>query len=390
MDSFASSLLYAYLSSPGTAQNQSSLIPLLAIPRADLNLRPEFLYLLKELQLPSQDLIFIDDIPSSILTGKTLSPSSTPQPQPTAKNEVVLVDHNVLQERLFATSRTTVTGIIDHHKDEEKHLDASPRIIAVSGSCSSLVTGWGKSKWSDGKAGKDAAKLALAAILIDTSNMHMRVTDHDRAAVEFLEGKLGGNGVSIIGDHDHDGNKSSSSTPWNSTAFFEKLSTAKASLDPLCLKDILRKDYKQWTTLPSQTSATPTLTIGFSSVVKPHSYLCSTSRGGPAEFLKTLQEFAQERSLDIMTVMTAYNDERTGEFSRELLVWVISEEGVRADYMKRFEKWAKSKEGDMQLVELGEGLGWGLFDGDGRRKAWRQGNTALSRKQVAPGMRGCL
>ena len=395
LDSFASALLYAYLSSPGPTQSQqSTILPILPIPRADLNLRPEFIYLLRELKIPKQDLIFIDDIPTPILTGAGGSTS--------AKNEVVLVDHNTLQEKVFPPTRMVVRGVIDHHKDERKYLDADPRIIEVSGSCASLVTNWGNSKWGDWGSGpgvKEAAKLALAPILIDTGNMKMRVTPHDRSAVKFLESKLGGGGVGVIGDGE---GEASAKQPWNSNNFFLKLSEAKSSLDSLSTYDILRKDFKSFTTTcPPDTNQdtpgriTPTLTLGISSVVKPLSYLTSSSRGGPEAFLSALSRFAQERNLDVAAVMPSFTNEATGGFSRELLVWEISEEAHRAEYMKQFVKWAESKEGAMGLQPLGaeegaeEGLR-GLEDGEGRRRVWSQGNTAMSRKQVAPGMRGCL
>ena len=395
LDSFASSLLHAYLSYPGPSPTQqSNILPILPIPRADLNLRPEFIYLLSVLKIPKQDLIFIDDIPSSILTGAGGWTA--------AKNEVVLVDHNALQGKIFSPTRTVVRGVIDHHKDEGKYLDADPRIIEVSGSCTSLVTSWGRSKWGDwgnGPGVRQAAKLALAAILIDTSNMQTRVTPHDRSAVEFLESKLGGGGVGIVDDSE--GNEvegASTKQPWNSTNFYLKLFEAKCSLDSLSTYDILRKDFKAFTTTsPPDTienkpgRTTPTLVLGISSVVKPLPYLASSPRGGPEALVSTLYKFSQERNIDVAAVMASFTDEATGRFSRQLLVWEISEEAHRAEYMKQFVKWAESEKGAMGLQPLGgeEGLR-GLEDGEGRRRVWRQGNTDMSRKQVAPGMRECL
>ena len=114
-----------------------------------------------------------------------------------------------------------VRGVIDHHKDQGRYPCANPRIIEASGSCSSLVTCWGlhNGLWGDCCGGKDTAKLALAAIPIDTANMKSRVTENDRSAVDYLEGK--GGGVGIVGQ------------PWNSTSFFHALLEAKSSLDPL-------------------------------------------------------------------------------------------------------------------------------------------------------------
>lgn len=303
---------------------------------------------------------------------------------------LTLVDHNVLQTSLFAPDRTHVAGVIDHHKDEGKYPHANPRVVEESGSCASLVVGWGVQggKWggSDGEGQatgqeegiKEAAKLALAAILIDTSNMTTRVTPHDLAAVSLLEAKL-----------------RHQSPPWDSTAFYHALSTAKSSLDGLSLTDILRKDYKSWPTLPPPS---PSLTIGISSVVQPLSYLLSPARGGPraTTLLSTLHGFAIERGLDVVALMTAYPHPRSGVFTRELLVWEVSERAVEAGFLGRFEKWAGG-EGGLGLGEYPggdedgdeDGKG-GLGDEEGRRKVWLQGNTGASRKQVAPGMRGCL
>lgn len=372
LDTFASSVLYAYLSSPGSPQQQSEVIPLLPIPRADLNLRQEFLYLLKVLKVPASHLIFIDDIPESVLRGSGCGDTGRRE----CTNQLYIVDHNVIQDQLFSPEKSVVKGVIDHHKDEGQYPDANPRIIETSGSCSSLVTCWGlpRGLWGHCCEGKDAAKLALAAILIDTANMKSRVTENDLSAVKYLEGKLEGSDVD---------------QPWNSTSFYNALFEAKSFLDPLGTRDILRKDYKSWITFPSPNSANPTLTIGISSVVKPLSYLCTSQRGGPNTFLCTLSSWGKEQHLDVVTVMTAYTDEK-GVFCRELLVWEFSEEAQQAQYMKRFIEWA-SCEGQMDLTDLYKvGQERDLDDNEGKRMVWRQGNTNLSRKQVAPGMRGCL
>ncbi|KAF8468806.1 hypothetical protein BDZ91DRAFT_655669 [Kalaharituber pfeilii] len=377
LDSFVSSVLYAYLASD-TAATSPQLIPVLPIPRADLSLRPEFLHLLKELQLSSNHLLYLEDLPPR--EGHSDA----------GKNEVTLVDHNVLQERIFAPERTIVRAIIDHHKDEGYHLDAKLRIIKTAGSCASLVTGWGKGEWPSGDDGRDIAKLALAPILVDTANITQRVTEHDSAAVKFLERKLreiGDEAAVEVADAGSTGASdpsfftSSEIAAWDSSAFFTALNEAKMSLDGLSLKDILRKDYKEWFT-----ESTPALKLGISSVVKPLSYLISSERGGKDEFLSALKGWAAERNLDVVAVMTAFTNEE-GEFSRELLLWAISDEAKNVGYMTRFSKWAQSKEGEkLALAELqisGE-RGGGLEDmKTEQRRVWKQRNTEMSRKQVA-------
>ncbi|KAI5799254.1 hypothetical protein DFH27DRAFT_514838 [Peziza echinospora] len=393
LDSFASSILFAYLSPP-----HQNLLPILPIPRADLNLRPEFLYVLKELSIPSSSLIFLDDIPANVLHPRP-SPPATPHTQ---KNNVVLVDHNVLQAHIFHPSHTVVKGIIDHHTDEGHSLDAVPRIIDKAGSCSALVTEYFQGKWPaedsdeheiDGEnedspppppittttttssesesatpqyhhpstpSSQLLAKLALAPLLIDTSNLRQRVTPHDTSALSFLESKL--------------------PPTWSSAHYFKSLNTAKSSLDGLSLRDILRKDYKEWrTTSPQQ------LLIGISSSVKPLEYILSRADGGDAgHLLGTLRAWAQERSLDVVAVMTAFVDPEDKKFKRQLLVWVVNETEKARGYLERFEAWAGG-EGELGLVEVTDG---GLGQ-ERRRKVWIQGNVDRSRKEVAPGMRGC-
>jgi exopolyphosphatase len=101
-------------------------------------------------------------------------------------------------------------------------------------------------------------------------------------------------------------------------------------------------------------------------------------------FLAALRGWAAEQRLDVAAVMTVSKPD--GVFTRELLVWGVSEEGgkVVREFGRRFggrlglEAW-----GGGELDAEGEGEGeW--------RVCWRQGGVEYSRKQVAPMLREAM
>ncbi|TGZ81389.1 DHH phosphoesterase, partial [Ascodesmis nigricans] len=310
-----------------------------------LSLRPEFLHLLHHprLQIPPSSLLFA---PDHNLTNRP----------------VHLVDHNT--PALAAIRDNDVIGIIDHHDDEGHYPNATPRLVQKAGSCTSLILHHfhtnGTATAALGVSEKrELAVLAMAAVLIDTANMTMRVTPYDSAAVALLE--------SWLSEEDEEEGMGK----WDREEFYQALAAAKKSVDSLSLRDLLRKDYKQW--------ADGAVTLGIASVVKPLRYLLEEkAENCIPDFLETLEKYAREEGLDVLAVMTTDGDGE--EFKRELLVWGVTDVGkeVVAEVEKGWDK-----------VGLGlEVWGDGKLDANGRW-AWRQGRVEWSRKQVAPWMREC-
>lgn len=286
-------------------------------------------------------------------------------------------------------------GCIDHHVDEHfVSRDGSipedqPLIIQPGpGSCSSLITNEmvRRGFWA---AGADAsssaetaqvAKLALAAMLVDTSNLTAegKVTGADVQAVEFLCNEVG------KGDPE-----------WNKEAFYEEILTAKRnSLDLLTLPEILDRDYKDWSVT---TSAGKCVKLGFCSSVKPIRWIIEKA-GGPSEFLDAVRSFAatDEKQLDVAVVMTSFTY-GGDQFARELFVCAMGECAPAVDGANAFvaqagsglglEQWSalddncpESREREIHSALNGEDTGlW--------RRLWAQTNTTASRKQVAPLLR---
>lgn len=307
---------------------------------------------------------------------------------------LVLVDHNKLAGPLAEKGfGDKVIGCIDHHEDEKvvpPDTGSEPRIIEKCGSCTSLVTRFGRQAWdslsnnasaagrgtsgqSDAAVGVDddavrrtwdaqVAKLAMASILIDTHNLKdaSKTTDTDKEAVDYLEAKIclapGGTGAT-----------------WDRSAFFDEISRAKSDLSGFTLEEILRKDYKQWEVKGKQ--------LGISSVVQTLTWQMEKA-DGRQRFEEEIGQFAKKRKLDIYSIMTT-STSKQGEHQRELLVYapeksnhsIVETFGKKAQKELKLEPWKEDVK-----VDAAE-------SGDGKIEIWWQRETKFSRKQVAPLMR---
>lgn len=369
LDSITCALVYSYvLSSKSESKRAGKFwIPVTNIPASDLALRPELTALLKHADLKPSELITLDDLPDGFL--------------PVDKTDWTLVDHNALQGKLVEVYRSAVKGVIDHHDDEKTvAASAEPRLIAKSASCASHVTNYIRDTWQDlgsmvsstiGAAQEDGrlvddfpyastwdaqvAKLALGALLIDSINMKAehKVTEHDKKAVRFLEAKIN---ISHKYGKDYDRDK-----------FFHEINEAKSNIDDLSLRDILRKDYKQW--------QEGDLTLGISSVVQPIQYMENKQ-----DLDRSIEAWSKERSLNLFAIMTAYNGD--SGFHRQLHLSAFDDKGKQAA-----EKFVKNAEHKLDLRVV-EGFQPSAEDGPlSFRRFWNQQNLEASRKQVGPLMR---
>lgn len=387
LDSIASAILYGYIqsSTPQALRSNTLTIPITNIPSSDLSLRPELTTLLKHANLVPSDLITLDDLDlPNFPTTSTLT----------------LVDHNALTGPLAThfPSPTSILSCIDHHDDEHSvPTTATPRLITPSGSCASLITTHLHTPWvnlalfsssvgaANGQQSYDviddtaytstwdaqAALLALGAILIDTQNLTSKhkVTPHDVKAVKLLEAFVGMSPRLSPG--------------FDRGVFYKGLEEAKSDISSLSVRDVLRKDYKEWND--------GDLRLGVASVVQGLGFVREKAaseagdggeKGGNAALVKSCVSFARERELDLFAVMTAYTAP-SGEFARELLLLALSE-GTATEAAKRF---AEKSSGELKLVELQDGEG---AEGVAWKMSWQQENLEASRKRVGPLLREAM
>jgi exopolyphosphatase len=385
LDSITSSIIYAYLKTiTHSTQSPATLhIPLLNIPKADINLRPELLTLLPHANISQDHLITLDDLPDLGSIKESLAPEST---------RWILVDHNALQGKLGAIYADRVVGVIDHHADENKvpkDTGNEPRVITTSGSCTSLIINHCREAWdnlsldtsSSGAAQaqgdtlmEDAAvtslwdaqvaQLALASVLIDTINLQdeHKTTQHDHQAVTYLEAKI--NLCAKL------------AAQFDRNAFFDEINEAKRNLESLTLDEILRKDYKQWTENG--------LNLGTSAVVQPIKFLKSkinedNNSTDYKPLLEAAKKFARERELCVFSIMTGY-ETLDGKFARDLAVLAVDETGFAI-----CKKFCDESSQELQLEEIDADE-----SGEHWFRVWKQGNLSCSRKQVAPLLREAM
>lgn len=305
--------------------------------------------------------------------------------------------------------RFNVVGFLDHHSDEKfvPHPDTMalrnefPTIIQSTGSCASfVVTMLDVIKcWQDTEEGKTTppdekqlARLALAPILADTANMtaQEKVTGADETAIDFLSSKLDETRFGVF-------------TITGQNEIYAQIMAAKEdSLDLLTLDEILDRDFKQWT--EKTTRSDEKVEIGFCSVVKPLHYMIRKA-GSPQSFLDALSSFSTSRNLDIVVVMTAFTSMTPsgGKFRRELFICTLGN-GSAADILEsafvpeaihnlNLRNWLPLHPGVDRSEEdnVRAALNTPTPTGDGRwKRLWVQMDTAKSRKQVAPLLRGVV
>lgn len=449
LDSFISAILYsffkmsrihAFSSSPINTPRQNGdsprlYIPLLnlpQIPSSDLwRVRSEYSTALRlaTKSTPSDSKELLDSLvtlydlrSSSLFTSLPFTPNSTDRKLLRA----VLVDQNALPSSGLEGLESVdveIEGCIDHHADESfVPGSANPRIIQTGvGSCTSLVIQELRSQrlWPDsptippalstverGEEQRQVAvqeeaelsRLALCSILIDTVNLTAegRVSDVDRSAVSFLEGKI-----------QRAAPLASTKTPsrtkmWDRKEFYDTIAKAKEdSISTLTIPEILERDYKEWT---ESAASHHTFKIGICSVVKSLTWLINKAKeddqsnthkndykaasGGIGTFRSHLHTFAEKNELDLLAVMTTSTSESSGEFQRELLLYVVN----TSKGLERVEKFEESTGKELDLRAWRELEGFreeekcipGNENGKSWINVWWQGDVTKSRKQVAP------
>ncbi|SCU91851.1 LAFA_0F06238g1_1 [Lachancea sp. 'fantastica'] len=287
LDSVVSAITYAYFSyikNPGV-----QIVPVINILKADLELRRDIVWVLKKRNIPHNLLYFHEDLHD--MRKRFRGPI-----------EAVLVDHNDSQS-LAKKVVDSVVGIIDHHEDLGLHKDISerhggPRIIRPAGSCSSLVFNFWNESLKNGSeqkfGGSDALSLCLGALLIDTTNMAYKVEDPDKEAHAAYK--------ELLPNVDFE-------------VYSSQLRQAKDDIAGLSLRDILRKDYKEF--VFSKTKGT--VKCGFASVVKPFNWI--NAQFPDQQFLEACSKFVDERNLDLLLILTSWTDSKA-QFKRQIALYV--------------------------------------------------------------------
>ncbi|XP_024255155.1 exopolyphosphatase PRUNE1-like [Oncorhynchus tshawytscha] len=212
LDSMVSSLAFAYFLSTTSGSSCKTVVPVLNIPRAEFPLRLDNVFLLKESGVPSEALVFRDEVDLAGLHR--------------AKRLVLsLVDHNVLPSADIDLEEAVVE-VIDHHHLERTPSTSCSVTNGIVGSCATLVTEYIHHKAPE-VLDRQVAQLLYGAIVLDCVNMAPeagKVTSKDSLLACLLESRF-------------------PDLPPRG-ALFQSLQSAKFDISGLSTEQILLKDMK--------------------------------------------------------------------------------------------------------------------------------------------------
>ncbi|KAF9184802.1 hypothetical protein BGZ51_002689 [Haplosporangium sp. Z 767] len=372
LDSIISAITTSlFLSQLQVLEGNPIIIPFINIPKSDLALRSDVLYILSSNNVNIDNIFFRDDLP-------LLEQFAAKNP---GQLSLFLVDHNMISETMASLAGVKVKGVIDHHVDEQLYKDtAKIRRIETVGSCTSLVAdeflrnATEKAASLDRRDGeqdmdekhrpswiKQVARMLLGAVLIDTINLnpdYKRVTPLDLAVTKEILPYTG----------------------WDNTdGIFDKIDEARRDTTHLSWYDLLRKDYKEWTVTKYE-SGGQSVKVGFSSVSGlMEKYV---KRDGVDTIHKGIKAWSKTNNLDLLVVMLSDDlGEHQGGYQRQVILNPITD---KVDgFPDQFETLDEPKLERIKTVDTKS------FTKEGGR-AYRQHNTAASRKQLWPMVRKLL
>ncbi|TIB72860.1 hypothetical protein E3Q23_03230 [Wallemia mellicola] len=356
-DSLASSIAMAYHLEH--THGGSNAIALLLTPRDSLDLRPENQMALENAKMSHQnhqDLLTIDELPMKV---KRLAP---------LLKGIVLVDH---PKPVGDWKLANISGIIDHHKDRHWGLDANPRIIEMTKSCSSLVARELFSHMElykkDQEIPKELADLLLAAIALDSSGLETATDVDIRSAAQLYK--------YTHGDKKFKGKKFFKYMSKLSKAYRD----ARNDLDKLDFLDLLKRDYKGDLFQP-ENHEQHRLHLGFASI--PFSIGEQINRSLPnktlAEYRAIERQFMVDRKSDINVILSKHkvkNENGEKVKIRDISVLVRHDGRLNGTDMAQtaFDNIVEAIEGNLQ-VQRWNGSDGGDDGGEpyGRRRIWKQ------------------
>jgi len=264
-------------------------VPVLSIPHEDFALRQDAVYLMEQLSLTSEMLVFIPSLPDGAL-AKLAGES---------RLKVALTDHNKLAGDLKFLS-PAVVAVVDHHEDTGVYSKVPYyNVVPTCGSACTLVAQLVTQLSNDALSSSAEVKALLgAAILLDTEALKgSKTSDLDVSVAASLG--LVTEGTLDVTEHGAQQHK----------ALFEK----RISIAALSSAQRLRKDYKQWTH--------PAMTYGIATV--PGSLREWTETHVDIE--EVLADVAETKRLGLLLVMLTSKD-ANNNFQREIIIYSADHE----------------------------------------------------------------
>ena len=305
---------------------------------------------------------------------------------------LTLLDHNKLSgpQSVFSD---VVLEILDHHKDEKLYTNTTVRrTIEPVGTCTRIIS---KSTFLLTTIEGSATTLVTAEILADSL---CKETIIDYGTAQLLAGPMLVDTANFSPsaarfnekDTDTFARLCEACPEIERETLFKKLQFEKFNVLSLCSRDLLRKDYKEWDNIPYKEGGDmkTSIKMGISSVGLSIDAWC----GKEKSFCEELRRWNRERQLDLLLCMNAFTDERSGNFMRQLVVYV-DDESACTGLFDRFvgflhnhkvvEAWELTNL-DAHTILLEKEVIPAAHDS--RLAFLAQGNSTASRKVIQPGL----
>eukprot|EP01083_Nonionella_stella_P165276 549453_1 len=308
IDSMVSSLLWSYHMQSQTKHSSVLYIPVFTIPKKELKLRKDALYLFQQIDKSFTDHLFFQDTIAQMLSYHSTKQDEEKQAQqtPPFKLNVHLMDHNALSVSLDPLLAPYVNYIIDHHKDEGKYLArCNPqnmnRIIGVAGSNVSLIINHILSIHKDydvSTLGDLFGALINAVILLDTGGFDEnmgKTTDTDLKTYKLFEK------YNLNDDH---------------TAWYKMLLDLRSNVDGFDVSDLLIRDMKIFKE-NEIIFGIPGIGIALENVMETEG----------DHLFEAIHSFQVEKKLDLVPVMTIFSHkvDNKKEIQRQLALFSTNE-----------------------------------------------------------------
>lgn len=359
MDSCVSAIVYSYYNH---LYDNSFMVPLINIPKADFKLRRDIIKLLEAHSITEDLLYFHEDLVNLDSAD--------------AKFELSLVDHcniqGTLLRDLYEAGRVDVVSIIDHHADEDVFTNAKPRIIHSNGSCSCLVFNYWRDVLREKALDLEVIAMLLGPLLIDTSNFTQKVEQGDIDAYNLYKQQLQNQDSVWIQKTESETNNSN---PF--TDFYQQLKAAKKDLSNFSLSDVLRKDYKQYKFASGEE-------VGFSSIGKSLSWIFSTYSG---TIESTLSQFLKAHKLDMIIVTSSYTQKENDQYTREFCYYYQDTSNSKLSNLYNKVKEPLELNNNIYKIEKFKKKD---LNTEGVLKVYNQANIRASRKQIVPIVKDAL
>lgn len=324
VDSMVCALTYAYFLSK-TAQSETLTVPLLNIRQSDLVLRSDNVFLLRQIDLSPDLLLFRDQLDLRALRRA-------------GRLRLTLVDHNILPSS-DSDLEEAVEEVIDHHQLEREPSPSCPVTVEMVGSCATLVTERIIENAPE-ILDQQIAQLLYAAVVLDCVDMAPsagKVTPKDAQFAAALECRF-------------------PALPPRG-ALFQTLNNAKFDVSGLNTEQMLLKDMK---------SVSRSLNLAISVLyIKLEDFLQR------AELEAELSGFSRKFGFDLLLLMTISFTE-SKEPIRELAVF--SHSTTCREEMSRYLEQARNPA--LKLCPINSPYP--------HITAYQQGNSLASRKKLLP------